>query len=142
MQIIIIALAIFFLISGMLFLFVPKTLAPDFLGALFIILGLFFLPITLKRFIDYRRFQRSTLVTFATIVLKDCKIVSDPDGPHQINYSLVIQFETQRSGSSEKQITLSAFVNEQLYLSSMTGSTVMVEYAAKDPRIALLEGEY
>ncbi len=142
MQIILIALGSIFLISGILFLFVQKTVAPNFLDTLFIILGLLFLPTILRRSIDYRKFQGTSLVTSATVVGKDFKIGRDPDGPDRKSYFLVVQFEALGLESSENQVTLRAKVKEQLYLSSMTGSTVMVEYAAKDPRIALLEGEY
>ncbi len=141
MQIILIVLGSIFLFSGILLLFVPKTVAPNFLDTLFIILGLLFLPTILRRSIDYRKFQRSSLVTSATVVGKDFKIDRDPDGPDQKMYFLVVQFEALGLESSENQVTLRAKVKEQLYLSSMTGSTVMLEYAAKDPRIAQLEGE-
>ena len=113
-----------------------------FLDTLFLILGLLFLLPALRRSIDYRKFKQSSFVTLATVVTKDFKIVRYPEGQEQKVYNLVVQFDAHKLESSGYQVTLRAKVKEGLYLSSMTGSMVMVEYAAKDPRIALLEGEY
>jgi hypothetical protein len=81
------------------------------------------------------------MVTKATVVRKGSKKIKTKQVTYDV-FSLIIRFNVQKVDFSAERIDLEVPVSQSLFESHLMGSTVMVEYAAVDPRITCLESEY
>jgi hypothetical protein len=93
------------------------------------------------KFIEYQRFQRSSLVTTATIVGKGIKKIKTKQTTYDV-YFLILRFETQKKDSELKRVNLDVPVSQDSYQTHRMGSTLMLEYATFDHSVAHFESEY
>jgi hypothetical protein len=93
------------------------------------------------KFIEYQRFQQTSVTTKAVIVGKGTRVIKTKQVSYDV-YSLILRFDAEMKDSTTKRIDLDIPVSQELYQSHKMGSSLMVEYAVVDHRIAHIESEY
>lgn len=92
---------------------------------------------------DRQQFRRATTVSTAKVLGRRLQSNADDEPPYHPSYQyyLHIGFAAAGMDDSGEGIELEARVKESIFRKHLAGSTMMVQYAAADPRIAILEGE-
>ncbi len=70
------------------------------------------------------------------------KVKGDDDYGPKYKYFVTVRFEADEPETGTRVIALTARVAHHIWKGMKRGDTVGIRYAAEDPRIALIEGEW
>ena len=91
---------------------------------------------------DTKKFRRNTMTSLAQVLGRQKDFAGDFERSYfSYRCYLSIGFNPAGMESSGERIELRARVKEEIYRKHLTGQTITVQYAADDPKLAILEGE-